>query len=691
MKQINVPSSAQRRVWSLALGLAMAALPMVGCGEDGGFVDYQYPPDAGPEPFTLQILHASDMEAGGEAVEYAPRFSAILSDLRKQYPESTVVLSSGDNYLPGPFFSAGESQDTAVKEAIGAPAVGRADIAILNAMGFQASAFGNHEFDQGPGVIAGLLQSASLDETITDEEGNEVMVTYVYPGTSFPYLSSNLDFSADEDLGPLVGPDRQLANILDGQIARSTLIKVPAGEIIGVVGATTPTLGSISSPGGAIVVNPTDDMGNTLEDDYAKLAEIIQAEVDALTTLGVDKIILLAHMQQISVEKQLAGLLSDVDVIIAGGSNTLLADSNDRLRAGDVAVDTYPLQLESAENDPVLVINTDGNFHYVGRLVVTFDIEGVIDLSSLDPEVNGVYAADAEGAAGLEPIPEVAAIAEAVGAAIIAKDGNLIGETTVFLDGLRTSVRTQETNLGNLTADANLEVAKEVDDTTVISIKNGGGIRAPIGVFEFPEGSTNPDDVIQGPPAANPLAGKAEGQISQLDIENALRFNNDLALITLTAAQLQAIVEHAVSATEPGATPGRFPQIAGMTFTFDPSKEAGKRVVSLSVGAVDVIVNGTLQAGVGPFRVVTLRFLADGGDGYPFPTDAAANRVDLLGSMDIDAGGIDFAQVGSEQHALAKYLKVNHPADGATPYDIAETPVEQDTRIRQVAPAPALR
>lgn len=688
MKRIDVPSSAQRRVWSLTLGLAMGAVPMVGCDSGGANFDPpMYAPDAGPQEFTLQILHASDMEADSEAVEYAPRFAAILDDLRNEYPQSTVVVSSGDNYLPGPFFSAGESDDKAVKEAIGAPAAGRADISLLNAMGFHASAMGNHEFDQGPGAIADLLSSDVLQEMGMDMMGNPITLTYAYPGTSFPYLSVNLDFSDDADLAPFVGPDRQLANILDGQIAKSAIIRVPAGERVGIVGATTPTLASISSPGGDIVVGPVDEEGNTLTEDYEALAALIQAEVDALTSQGINKIILLSHMQQIAVETELAGLLSDVDVIVAGGSNTILADDTDRLRTGDTAVDEYPLQLTSKSGDPVLVVNTDGNFHYVGRLVVEFDVEGVIKPGSLDPAINGVYAADEQGASGLSTIGVIDEIAKAVGDVIVAKDGNLFGKTAVFLDGLRTSVRTEETNLGNLTADANLAVAKEVDDTTVISIKNGGGIRAPIGVIEVPAGSTDPSAVVKLPPKANPLAEKEEGQISQLDIENALRFNNDLSLVTVTAAQLQALVEHGVSAVAPGATPGRFPQIAGMTFSYDPSKEAGKRVIDLNVGDVVVIDDGALQADVGPFRVVTLRFLAEGGDGYPFPTDEAANRVDLLNSEDIDPAEITFAPVGSEQHALAKYLKVNFPPDTETPFNEADTPPTEDTRIRLIPPA----
>lgn len=689
MKRIDSPCTRQRRMWALTLGLALAAAPIAGCSSSDPFPEYEYSPDAAPGEFTLQLLHAADMEAGAEAVEYAPRFSAILNQLRSEYPGQTVVLSAGDNYIPGPFFSASDAGEIEeLKEAIGIPAPGRADILMLNAMGFQASALGNHEFDLGTGVIADLLQGEATEETITNEDGEEETVTVVYPGTSFPYLSANLDFSDDGALASLEGASQQLNGHGENRVARSTLIKMYDGEIIGVVGATTPTLGSISTVNGVQVL-PADDDGNTLEDDIEGLAEHIQAEVDAITAQGVNKIILLAHMQQLEVEKQLAGLLSGVDIIVAGGSNTILADGNDRLRTGDAAVDEYPLELTSAADEPVLLVNTDGNYHYVGRLVVTFSAGGVIQTQSLDDSINGVYAADEEGAADLEPIPAVAAIAEAVAEVIKAKDGSQFGHTTVYMEGERTKVRTEETNLGNLTADANLAIAREVDNDVVVSIKNGGGIRAPIGVLTIPPGSTDPEDIIKAPPAANPLAGKEEGQISQLDIENALRFNNDLTLLTLTAEQLHEVVEHAVAAVADGATPGQFPQIAGMRFSFDPEEDAGERVVNLVVepeGAAPIVVveNGELQEGVGPFRVVTLGFLASGGDGYPFPTDEAANRLDLKGSADIEDGDITFAEVGTEQHALARYLQDEFP-DDATPFEAAETPPAEDTRIQNLS------
>lgn len=663
------------------VGIACVALAP-GCGDnidppvepipdtpDGGL------PDAEPLPepaFTLQLLHAADLEGGAEAVEDAPRFSAVLAALRAEMPEQTIVLSSGDNYIPGPFFEA--STDDSLDELLGVSETGVGDILIANALGIQASALGNHEFDHGPGTVAQLVSGEYYDDG--ELQGS-------FAGTQFPYLSANLDFSESAELMDLVAEPGQDADTLSNRISTSTVVTV-GDQRIGVVGATTPTLGSISSIGSDIAVSPEDPT------DYQALADIIQVEVDALRGDGIDKIILVAHMQQIAVEQALAPLLADVDIIIAGGSNTILADDSDRLRAGDEAVDTYPLLYTSASGEPVALVNTDGNYRYVGRLVVGFDEDGVLMTETLDPEISGIYATDDQGVSDLgdpSPITAVADIAAALGDVLVARDSNIFGKTSVFLDGLRTSVRTEETNLGNLTADANLAYARMfVDDTAAISIKNGGGIRAPIGEVVFPPGSTDPGDAQYLPPPANPLADKDEGHISQFDLQNALRFNNGLSLLTVTAAELRALVEHAVAATEAGATPGQFPQVAGIRFSFDPALEAGSRVQSLAVvdgdGAVaDVVVQGGELQGddTRTFRLVTLSFLAGGGDGYPFPD---TERVDLE-DQGLDDLGITFAPPGTEQHSLAWYIEMMYPDE--TPYDAAEQPVEDDERIQNLS------
>ena len=191
---------------------------------------------------------------------------------------------------------------------------------------------------------------------------------------------------------------------------------------------------------------------------------------------------------------------------------------------------------------------------------------------SVDRLVSGVYATDGEGGQTFSgpPIPEVRRIADSLRRVLRSRDGNVVGRTGGYLAGSRRDVRTQETNLGNLSADANLWMARQVDPDVAVSLKNGGGIRDGIGAVVQPPGTTAPADVVFLPPQANPDSGKREGEVSQLDIEGALRFNNGLVIVTLTAVQLAEIMEHAVGFDGAGrVTEGRFPQVGGMRFSFD--------------------------------------------------------------------------------------------------------------------------
>ncbi|KAA5599559.1 ExeM/NucH family extracellular endonuclease [Blastochloris sulfoviridis] len=660
--------------------------------------------------YTLQILHASDFEAGLKAVDRAGNFAAIVDYLEETYANS-ITLSSGDNFIPSPFFSAGgdpslkEVYETALETYYGlaagtlsiSPGFGTADMAMLDIIGVQASAVGNHEFDAGTKALGDIIKQ-----------------TAGYPGAQFPYLSANLDFSGDSNLASVYTSTIQDASNYSGfpstagnskKIAPATIIE-ENGEMIGVVGATTQIVESISSTGGVDVIG--DDVN-----DMAALAAILQPTIDALLAQGINKIILVSHLQQLSLEQELAPLLHGVDVIVAGGSHTLLADDQDTLRAGDTAAGTYPIVTTNADGKTTLIVNTDGEYSYVGRLVVSFDENGDVIADSVDANVSGAYATtdevvedlyadvidvDADGdidADDADPFAEgsrgdlVDDIAQAVGAVIDAQDGNVFGSTDVYLEGRRAEARTEETNLGDLSADANLWYAQKADATVMVSIKNGGGIRDSIGTV-YAVG----DDAVESPPVANEEVGKEEGEVSQLDIANSLRFNNSLSLVTVTAAQLLLVLEHAVAATTATATPGQFAQIGGIAYSFDKDLPAGSRVLSAAllnedgVPTVALVQNGELV--VDPamaIRVVTLSFLLTGGDSYPFASfiaadPAFANVVNLTADLVPDDGQVaTFAAEGTEQDAFAEYMAANY---SDTPYDVADTDKANDTRIQNL-------
>ena len=444
------------------------------------------------------------------------------------------------------------------------------------------------------------------------------------------------------------------------------------------------------------------------------MLRIIQQEVDILVGQGINKIVLLAHMQRLDIEKALAALLTDVDIIVAGGSDALLADETDRLWPGDKAAGVYPLLFESPKGHPVLLVNTGADYRYLGRLLVEFDEDGTALLESIDPHVSGAYATrrqEGQGFAG-EPIAEVSQIVQSLRSVLRERDGNIIGKTSVYLSGDRSDVRTQETNLGNLAADANLWVARQIDPEVSVSLKNGGGIRSPIGMIVQPPGTIDSSEAAFLPPQANRDSGKETGDVSQFDIEGALRFNNGLAIMSLTVRQLVEAVEHSIGFDGVGqVAEGRFPQVGGMRLSFDAVRAGpGKRVRSLAIvdgdGAVTdrVMEDGSLAGDPERIiKVVTMDFLANGGDGFPFPVPSRG-RVDLRGEAgqfnapdpdfpDTNGNGVvdgpvlsepglaGFALPGTEQDALAEYLAHFH---AEAPFDQAETPPLEDRRIQNL-------
>ncbi len=637
--------------------------------------------------FELQLLHYSDVDGNEEsALDSVDEFSALVDFFQNDptYVNSTLTVTSGDLIIPGPRFYAAEN--TAVRSLSGSNEPGHLDIAFANAFSVDASAFGNHEFDQGPSE---LFEAAFSSETF-----NSVS----FPGSAFPWLSTNIDFNADEDFSGVMGTDGDNVTNLAGQVAKYAIMTIN-GETIGLVGAVAPSFPDITSIGD-LTITPAPDS------TVAQLAAEIQLSVDVLKAAGVNKIILLAHMQSISIEKQLATLLDGVDIIVAGGSNTRMGDSNDTLFSNSLVTDTafdetYPFQTTDIAGDPVLVVNVDGDYKYLGRLVVEFDNNGVIDLNELNNALSGAYPANESLINSLSATPNstVVALRDAVQDVISAQYNNVVGFSSVYLDGRRSQVRTQETNLGNLTADANLWYANllnPISDASVdISLKNGGGLRTEIGSAVLPSGSNDPDDIVFSPPANN---GVSEGHLRA-----TLRFDNGLVRLTMTAAELIDIIEHGLAEVAPGNEPGRFPQVGGMSFVYNPEGSAGSRLIDLIVDKGDtdpsndvvVMENGVNVSPTGiTFNMVTLNFLANGGDSYPFDQLSAPNRINYYdgigfgeavdfpdGDLANDPDNNDaFSYTGGEQDAVAEFMSTFYP-DNASVYNIAETDANQDTRI----------
>ncbi|MDX5319940.1 MAG: lamin tail domain-containing protein, partial [Bacteroidota bacterium] len=376
LKDLNADISVGSN-WALSVATDGVSMMSGNAGGNSG-ADVGSPGIQAANTFTLQLLHYADVDGNEEmALDAVDEFSGLVNGLKNDptYGSQTLLVTSGDIIIPGPRFFAAESNK--VRALTGCNEPGHIDIYFANKMGVHASTIGNHELDAGPGEFH--------DAAFSSESSNGI----VFPGSEFAWLSSNIDFSNDVDFQNSIGTDGDLLSNLNSKVAKYA-IKVINGDTIGLVGASVPSLPTITTTGD-LVVYPTPNW------TVQSLAVEIQKSVDALKNMGVNKIILISHMQQISVEKSLANLLNGVDIIVAGGSNTRMGDNTDALyssaKISDAAFDeTYPFLTNSINGDPVAVVNVDGDYKYLGRLVVEFDKEGKLIIGSLDPNISGVYA-----------------------------------------------------------------------------------------------------------------------------------------------------------------------------------------------------------------------------------------------------------------------------------------------------------
>ena len=663
----------------------------------------------------LELFHLNDQQTTSNSVlDNIPGTTAVLNALRAQdiSEDISIFLASGDTYIPGNFQEASRS-------LYGARSLG--EIEIQNQMGVDAIAVGNHEFDSP-------VESDGFAELISgvDDEGESVGEIFgeTWGGSSFPFLTTNLDFSNDIYLAPLVVEGGQAPQA--GTLSSSVVIE-KSGEKIGVVGATTPGLPFLTSAGG-VITTPTAQSQALTDAQLAETAAIIQAEVDSLLAANpdVNKVILISHMQVFDYEVQLAELLSNVDIIIAGGSEPVAVDSDDILRDGDVQTEEYPVWRTNAGGTETAIVTEAGDYDYLGRLVIEFDDDGNILRDTYDTANSGSFATDAAGVArvggtGLED-PEIVQIVDDVRSQISSVLFETFGYSNVFLNSQRgvdnltrsglDGVRTQETNLGNITADANLAVAQAYDPEVLVSIKNGGGIRADIGDFATRGPSLADSDDDLG-------LSKDAGAVVQGDIQGTLAFNNGLRLMTLTADELVTVLEHGVA--EVPQVDGRYPQVSGVRFYYDSSAEPNSRITDVDIVDADgdvlhqLMKSGEMVEGApSTIRIVTLDFLTnprfdeDGnhvgaGDSYPFPnfnidasvgetvSDEVYNRINVveLDEVGLSAGDATFTNAGTEQDALAEYFLENH-ATADTAFAMRDVGRSFDTRIidRAFQPGP---
>jgi len=552
---------------------------------------------------TLTLLHNNDGESAllQGLVEDQPfggvaPFATLVDQLRTQGDRGrdnvSLLVSSGDNYLASAQFQASLDKGIPYYDAIA-----------LDLIGYDAIAIGNHEFDFGPEVFANFVSSFK-DKT--------------------PFLSANLDFSNEPVFDKLTRR---------GRIAASVIVK-DEGEKFGIIGATTDFLPIISSPRDVIV---------------NEVLPAVQAEVEKLKRKGINKIILISHLQSILEDLDLAAMLNDIDIVVAGGGDELLANDDDLLVPGDEAAvfGSYPIIATDVDGTEVPVVTTSGGYRYLGRLIVDFDKSG--NLLEFDDESGPVRVTTGDFDDSVEADRKVTKrVVEPVTAYVEALATTVVATTQVPLNSARGTIlaqgdpptpvipiqvtnpgeRVTNTNLGNIAADSMLWQATELAGAFGVAVpdiafQNGGGIRLP-------------DTLL--------FTGAAPGSpvdVTRLDINNQFPFPNFVSLVeNVPVTQLKAILENAVSRVE--FVDGRFAHVAGMSFEWDSTGTSNvDRVRQITVGTTvvfDAAAGGYQVPETTTYNVATIDFLARGGDGYDF-------------------GGLPFTTLGvTYEQAMLNYL-----------------------------------
>ena len=314
---------------------------------------------AAQDGFTLRILHVNDFHsrlepinrfdstcgaqdaAEGKCFGGAARLATAVRQARADSNTPTLFLNAGDNYQGSLFFTWHK---------------GLAEAQAFNAIGVDAMAPGNHEFNNGPAGLRVFLDAAT-----------------------FPVIAGNLTLDAEPALA--------------GTMPAHVVLEV-GGERVGIIGALTADTLEISSPGPNV--------------RFADAIGHLKAEVAALEAAGVDKIVALTHVG-LPDDLRIAAAVPGLDAIVGGHSHTLMSNRVEGARP-------YPVMAEGPDG-PVPIVQAYAYGKYLGDLRLTFDAAGRVTAATGEPLL--LDAAVAEDEAVKAMVATLAAPIEALRAEVI--------------------------------------------------------------------------------------------------------------------------------------------------------------------------------------------------------------------------------------------------------------------------------
>lgn len=415
---------------------------------------------------------------------------------------------------------------------------GKNAVTFMNAAGYDAATIGNHEFDWG---------TDNLQQNLEDAQ--------------FAVLCANLTRTSDNTL----------------VFQANKIFETVVGKV-GVFGLDTPETMTKAHPDK--VKGVSFSMADALYADA-------QAQVDELKEAGCDLIVCLAHLGD--ADESTTNRSIDVLANVTGINLLIDGHSHTTINGGEMDGDT-------------LRTSTGEYGHAIGYVMVEPVVKEDVTTLTLTA---GLYTKDEDNEAafvlgqGLAEDADVAAIVNEINNAVEEELSATFAKAEVLLNGERApGVRTEETNLGDFSADAILWSAKQAlgEDQVDAALTNGGGIRASIEV----------------------------GDVTMKTMKTVFPFGNEVATLSVTGAELLEALEAATCST-PDAI-GAFPQVAGIEFTIDttvpyengeqyanstyyaPAKP-GSRVTIATVGGEPWDAEKT-------YVIATNDFTAAGGDTY---------------------------------------------------------------------------
>ncbi|XP_008185372.1 protein 5NUC [Acyrthosiphon pisum] len=414
---------------------------------------------------------------------------------------------------------------------------------MIRTLGIDVMSLGNHEFDDGVKDVESFLRNITI-----------------------PVVASNLDLT-DEPV---------LAN--EPNLMKSKVLTVN-GRRIGIIGYLTPDTERIARTGNVKI-----------------LPEIpsVAAEAKRLKNDGVDILIALGH-SGFEMDIQIARDVEDIDLVIGGHSNTFLYTG--KPPGIDKPVGSYPFMVEQPNTKrKVPVVQADHITKYLGELWMEFDDAGEVVTCYGNPILLDY---------SIKQDPKVLNEVRMLKEMIENKTKEVIGSSSVFLEGENEYCRFRECNLGNFITDSfvNYNIRKNIKSFDLskywtnapISLIQAGGIRTNI----------------------NNLSRR--GNITLGDLLSTLPFKNDIGKITTTGLDIWTAFEYSVRRYSTTVANGEFLQVSGLKVVIDFGRPSGERVQSIHVRCGNCAVPGYEKLDLNAnYTIIMSKYLSDGGDGFSF-------------------------------------------------------------------------